>query len=149
MRFGRCCRRNSVASLSSISLKLGVNVASVSATFLMGRKGWAVASPADDDEACKRIIDATVSDSADVLGVTRRTVYCYFATTKELFSAVADLALRGFVARLQAITANMGVTEELIDVVAHIIERLPDPPRTSAQLRAYLRRWIGPALSSP
>jgi AcrR family transcriptional regulator len=198
----------------------------------MGRKGWAGSPPADDDEARKRIIDATlhsierrghaqttVSDIADLLGVTRRTVYRYFATTEELFAAVADVALRGFVAQIQTITADMDVTEQLIEVVAHIIERLPDepllalllandrsnqfsrrmlapdeiarcrailqhthidwaalgydehtldelvefllriiqsmviapaePPRSSAELRAYLRRWIGPALNAP
>jgi AcrR family transcriptional regulator len=197
----------------------------------MGRKGWAGSPPADD-EARKRIIDATlrnierrgpaqttVSDVADLLGVTRCTVYRYFATTEELFAAVADVALRGFVAQIQTITADMDVTEQLIEVVAHIIERLPDEPllalllandrsnqfsrrmllpdeiarcrtilehthidwaalgydeqtldelvefllriiqsmviappeprRSSAELRAYLRRWIGPALSAP
>ena len=198
----------------------------------MGRKGWAGSPPADDDEARKRIIDATlrsierrgpvqttVSDIAVSLGVTRRTIYRYFATTDELFAAAADVALRGFVARIQALTADMAVTEQLIEVVAHITERLPDepllalllandrsnqfsrrmllpdeiarsrtilqhthidwaalgydehtldelvefllriiqsmviappvPPRSSAELRAYLRRWIGPALSVP
>jgi AcrR family transcriptional regulator len=133
-------------------------------------------------------------------------------------TAAADVALRGFVAQIQTITADMDVTEQLIEVVAHIIERLPDepllalllandrsnqfsrrmltpneiarsrailqhthidwatlgydehtldelvefllriiqsmviappePPRSSAELRAYLRRWIGPALSA-
>jgi AcrR family transcriptional regulator len=198
----------------------------------MGRKGWAGSPPADDDEARKRIIDATlrsierrghaqttVSDVADLLGVTRRTVYRYFAATEELFAAAADVALRGFVAQIQTITADMDVTEQLIEVVAYIIEQLPDepllalllaidrsnqfsrrmltpneiarsrvilqhthidwaalgydehtldelvefllriiqsmviappePPRSSAELRAYLRRWIGPALSAP
>ena len=60
----------------------------------MGRKGWAGTPPADDAEARKRIIDAalrlvdrrgaaqtTVSDIADALGITRRTVYRYFAGT--------------------------------------------------------------------
>ena len=53
----------------------------------MGRKGWAGTPPSDDAEARKRIIDATlrlvdprgagqttVSDIADTLGITRRTV---------------------------------------------------------------------------
>jgi hypothetical protein len=38
------------------------------------------------------------------------------------------VALRGFVARIQAITTDMIVSEQLIEVVAHIIERLPDEP---------------------
>jgi AcrR family transcriptional regulator len=196
----------------------------------MGRKGWAGAPPADDDEARKRIIDATlrlvdqrgaaqttVAEVADALGITRRTVYRYFAGTDELFTAVADIALRGFVAEVEKITANMDVAGQLVEVVAYIVERLPrepqlvlllandrsnlfsramlgpsaiarchtmlqathirwadlgyddatidelvefllriiqsmviappEPPRSGAQLRDYLHRWIGPALT--
>lgn len=196
----------------------------------MGRKGWAGTPPADDDEARKRIIDTTLrivdrrgaaqttlSDVADTLGITRRTVYRYFAGTEELFTAVADVALQGFVAQVENLTADMDVADQLVEVVAYIIERLPyepqltlllandrsssfsramltpnaiarcrailqrthiswanlgyddatidelvefllrtiqsmliappDPPRSSSELRAYLRRWIGPALT--
>jgi AcrR family transcriptional regulator len=196
----------------------------------MGRKGWAGSPPADDAEARKRIVDAalrlvdrhgaaqtTVSDIADALGITRRTVYRYFAGTEELFTAVADVALGSFVAQIDHLVADLDVTGQLVEVVAHIIERLPrepqlalllandrsnmfsramltpdvitrcrailhhaqidwnqlgfdddtideliefllrviqsmviappDPPRSSAELRAYLHRWIGPALA--
>jgi AcrR family transcriptional regulator len=196
----------------------------------MGRKGWAGMPPSDDDEARKRIIDTTlrivdrsgaaqttVSDVADALGITRRTVYRYFAGTEELFTAVADVALQGFVAQVEKISADMDVAEQLVEVVAYIIERLPrepqlalllandrsnslsrnmlgtntiarcrtilqqthikwadlgyddhtidelvefllrtiqsmvvappEPARSSAALRAYLHRWIGPALT--
>lgn len=195
----------------------------------MGRKGWAGSPPADDAEARKRIIDATLSlvddrgaadatlsDVADSLGITRRTVYRYFAGTEELFSAVAEIALSGFVAQIEAVTSNMDASAQLVEVVAYIVERLPhepklalllandrsnafsrnmlapaviarcrvilqhtdidwaalghddkaldelvefllrnvqsmviapsDPPRSGSELRAYLRRWIGPAL---
>jgi AcrR family transcriptional regulator len=198
----------------------------------MGRKGWAGSPPADDAEARKRIIDAalrlvdrrgaaqtTVSDIADALGVTRRTVYRYFAGTEELFTAVAEVASGSFVAQIDQLVADLDVTGQLVEVVAHIVERLPhepqlvlllandrsnvfsramltpdvikrcrtilhhahidwnqlgfddrtideliefllrviqsmviappDPPRSSAELRAYLHRWIGPALSYP
>lgn len=195
----------------------------------MGRKGWAGSPPADDAEARKRIIDTalrlvdrrgaaqtTVSDIAEALGITRRTVYRYFAGTEELFTAVAEVALGSFVAQIDRLVADMDVTGQLVEVVAHIIERLPhepqlvlllandrsnmfsramltadviarcrailhharidwnqlgfddqtidqlvefllriiqsmviappDPPRSGAELRAYLHRWIGPAL---
>jgi AcrR family transcriptional regulator len=199
----------------------------------MGRKGWAGTPPADDADARKRIVDAalncierrgpgqtSLTDVADSLGITRRTVYRYFANTEDLFLAAADVALGGFVAQIEGITADFDdVTEHLVEVVAYIIERLPDeplltlllandranqfsrrmlapvviarcriilqhtkidwqtlgyakhdidelvefllrmiqsmviappdPPRTAAQLRAYLRRWIGPALNAP
>jgi AcrR family transcriptional regulator len=195
----------------------------------MGRRGWAGTPPSDDDEARKRIIDTTlrlldrrgaagttVSDVADALGITRRTVYRYFAGTEELFTAVAEVALGSFVAQVESLTADMDVAAQLVEVVAYIIETLPrspqlglllandssngfsrsmlapneiarcrailqhthidwtalgyddatidelvefllrmvqsmvvaplEPTRSSTELRAYLRRWIGPAL---
>ena len=90
-----------------------------------------------------------MSDVADLLGVTRRTVYRYFAATEELFAAAADVALRGFVAQIQTITADMNVTEQLIEVVAHIIERLPDEPLLALLLandrsNQFSRRMLTP-----
>lgn len=197
----------------------------------MGRKGWGGSPPGDDAEARKRIIDATLrsidrrgpeqttlSDVADDLGITRRTVYRYFGGADELFVAAADVALGGFVAQIEAVTTDLDVTEQLIELVAFIVERLPDspqltlllahdqtnlfsrrmlaptviercrlilqhthidwaaigydentidelvefllriiqsmvvapptPPRTGPQLRAYLRRWIGPSITT-
>jgi AcrR family transcriptional regulator len=197
----------------------------------MARKGWAGSPPADDAEARKRIVDTalrlvdrrgaaqtTVSDIADALGIARRTVYRYFAGTEELFAAVAEVALGGFVVQIERLVADMDVAGQLVEIVAHIIERLPhepqlvlllandrsnmfsramltpdeiarcrailhhaqidweqlgfddhaidelvefllrivqsmviappDPPRSSGELRAYLHRWIGPALTA-
>jgi AcrR family transcriptional regulator len=196
----------------------------------MGRKGWAGRPPADDDEARKRIIDVTlrlversgaaqttVTDIAEALGITRRTIYRYFAGTEELFTAVAAVSLQSFMTQIENITADMDVAAQLVEVTAYIIERLPrepqltlllandrsnsfsrtmlttsaiarcreilqhthikwsklgyddrtinelvefllrtiqsmviappDPPRSSTELRAYLHRWIGPALT--
>jgi AcrR family transcriptional regulator len=198
----------------------------------MGRKGWAGSPPSDDAEARKRIIDAalrlvdrrgaaqtTVSDIAEALGITRRTVYRYFTGTEELFTAVAEVALGSFVTQIDQLVADLDVASQLVEVVAYIVERLPhepqlvlllandrsnmfsramlssdviarcrailhhaqidwkqlgfddntidelvefllriiqsmviappDPPRSPAELRAYLHRWIGPALSRP
>lgn len=108
----------------------------------MGRKGWAGSPPRDDDDARKRIIDAaltciekhgpaktTLSDVADSLGITRRTVYRYFANTEDLFGAAAELALSGFVARIEGLTADVDdVAGQLVEIVAFIIERLPEEP---------------------
>jgi AcrR family transcriptional regulator len=196
----------------------------------MARKGWGGSPPGDDAEARKRIIDAalrlvdrrgaaqtTVSEIADELGITRRTVYRYFTGTDELFAAAAESALGGFVAQIDRVVADLDVAGQLVEVVAYIIERLPqepqlalllandrsnmfsramltpdviarcravlhhaqidwdqlgfddatidellelllrmiqsmvvappDPPRGGAELRAYLHRWIGPALA--
>jgi AcrR family transcriptional regulator len=113
----------------------------------MGRKGWSGSPPADDDEARKRIIDATLrcverrgptqaslSDVADSLGITRRTVYRYFSGADELFAAVAEVALGGFVARIEAVTAELDVGDQLIEVVAYIIEQLPHEPQLALLL---------------
>jgi AcrR family transcriptional regulator len=196
----------------------------------MARKGWGGSPPADDAEARKRIIDTalrlvdrrgaartTVSDIADELGITRRTVYRYFTGTDDLFAAAAEAALGSFVTQIDRVVADMDVTGQLVEVVAYIIERLPqepqlalllandrsnmfsramltpdviarcravlhdaqidwdqlgfddpmidelvelllrmiqsmviappDPPRSGLELRAYLHRWIGPALA--
>ncbi|MBB3602120.1 AcrR family transcriptional regulator [Mycolicibacterium sp. BK556] len=196
----------------------------------MARKGWGGSPPADDAEARKRIIDAalrlvdrrgaaqtTVLDIADELGITRRTVYRYFAGTDELFAAAAEAALGSFVTQIDRVVADLDVASQLIEVVAYIIERLPqepqlalllandrsnmfsramltadviarcrtvlhhaqidwdqlgfddqmidellelllrtiqsmviaplDPPRSGTELRAYLHRWLGPALA--
>jgi AcrR family transcriptional regulator len=196
----------------------------------MARKGWGGSPPADDAEARKRIIDTTlrlvdrqgaahttVSDVADELGITRRTVYRYFTGTDQLFTTAAEAALGSFVTQIDRVVADLDVTSQLVEVVAYIIERLPqepqlalllandrsnmfsramltadviarcrailhharidwdqlgfddhmidelvelllrmiqsmvvappDPPRDSTELRAYLHRWIGPALA--
>ena len=197
----------------------------------MARKGWAGIPPADDAEARKRIIDTTLrlverrgaaqvaaTDIADELGITRRTIYRYFAGTDELFTAAAELALEGFISDVERRIADLDVAGQLVEVVAFIIETLPrqpqlvlllandrsnmfsrsmltpaeiarcrgflqrahidwdalgfddetidelvelvlrliqsmviapvDPPRSGDQLRRYLHRWIGPALTT-
>jgi AcrR family transcriptional regulator len=106
------------------------------------RRGWDGSPPADDTEARKKIIDAalvcierrgpahtTLSDVAVDLGITRRTVYRYFATTEELFTAVAEVALDSWIPRIEAITSGaLDVTDLLVELVAHIIEELPNEP---------------------
>lgn len=128
----------------------------------MGRKGWAGSPPADDDEARKRIIDATLqcverygstqaslSDVANSLGITRRTVYRYFSGTDELFASVAEVALDGFVSRMETVISELDVGEQLIEVVAYIIEQLPHEPHLVLLLandhtHAFSRRMLMP-----
>lgn len=128
----------------------------------MGRKGWGGSPPADDEEARKRIVDTTlrsverrgvgqtsVTDVADSLGITRRTVYRYFSGADELFACVAEVALSGFVSRIESITAELDVGEQLIEVVAFIIEQLPHEPQLALLLandhtHAFSRRMLVP-----
>jgi AcrR family transcriptional regulator len=114
----------------------------------MGRKGWAGSPPADDVEARKRIVDAavrsveergaggtSVADVAADLGITRKTVYRYFAGTEELFSAVSEVAVDRWIAQLEAATAWLEDPRELlVETVAFIIEELPRDPLLSLLL---------------
>ena len=108
----------------------------------MGRKGWGGAPPADDDEARKRIVNAAIrsmerrgpqqtslSIVAADLGVTRPTIYRYFATIDELVTAASDVALGGWTARIADLTS--GITDPidlLVEAVAYLVERLPEEP---------------------
>jgi AcrR family transcriptional regulator len=131
----------------------------------MGRKGWAGSPPGDDAEARQRIVDAavrvierrgpadaTLSDVAEDLGITRRTVYRYFANTDELFLAAADVALSGFVAGVKTIIGSFDdVSENLVEIVAYIIERLPDEPMLKLLLdndrsNQFSRQLLRPAV---
>lgn len=104
----------------------------------MGRKGWAGSPPADDAAAVERIIDATVrmvqergaaattlSAVADDLGITRRTLYRYFAGVDALFAAVGDHAFTTYRTRLAAATEHLRDPAELaVESVAWIVETM-------------------------
>lgn len=196
----------------------------------MRSHGWGGQPPTDSDEARARILTATcerlaesgttsTSEIADILGVTRQTVYRYFPTTSELLNAAAmyavgelqenlvrhvtesstgdpadavveivayvyehlrdDPALNRLVAPGHISTTVAGLTaqssivlggklisdigidwaaigltqDEQLELVEHLLRTLQsfvldpgDPARTGDELRAYLRRWIAPAL---
>ena len=202
----------------------------------MRSHGWGGQPPADSDEARRRILSATrarltaagttsTSDIAELLGVTRQTVYRYFPTTEDLLNAAAMDAvgelqeqlvqhvvdhladgsgdasaavvevvayvyehlrddpvmnrliapgrISSTVAGLTAPSsivlggkllagfgidwADVGLTEdEQLELVEHLLRMLQsfvldpgDPARTGEELRAYLRRWVAPALRAP
>jgi AcrR family transcriptional regulator len=108
----------------------------------MGRRGWAGSPPADDAEARKRIVEAaarsvadrgaegtTVATVAADLGITRKTVYRYFAGTQELFMAVGEVAVDRWAAQLERATSWISDPRELlVETVAHIIESIPRDP---------------------
>ena len=197
----------------------------------MGHHGWQGDPPRTEQLARDRIIAAatrciermgvgrtTLSSVADEVGVTRQTVYRYFASLGELFSAVAESGAADFVERMQAhlstvstpveavvesivfaldeiprdprigllreadqdlvgrgVTtstafdlgggvlrsidvdwSSVGVSEEDFDGLAELIMRLmvsllqhpPATPRSPDELRAFLRRWLGPVLTA-
>ncbi|MDZ5621720.1 TetR/AcrR family transcriptional regulator [Nocardioides bizhenqiangii] len=197
----------------------------------MGHHGWQGNPPRTEVEARERIVAAaatclekfgpaktTLSDVASELGVTRQTVYRYYANLAELLGAVAQAGLEDFVDRMQRhlstfttpsdvaiesivfavqaiprerrigalfqageteifsrdVTSSMavavgadilrrvpvdwseiGVAADELDGLAEILMRLfvsflqhpADPPRSADELRALVRRWLGPALA--
>jgi AcrR family transcriptional regulator len=129
----------------------------------MGRRGWAGSPPVDDDEARRLIVDAaircvetygaertTLSDVATELGVIRKTVYRYYATTEELFTAVSEVAMEGFVARLERATSHIVDPHDLlVESLAYCVEKLPDEPLlmlllVSGHTSAFNRQILAP-----
>src|SRR5258708_37096615 len=80
----------------------------------MRSHGWAGNTPASDEEAIERILDAAdriisergsamrIADVARTLGVTRQTVYRYFPGTEALLVTTAMRSADGFLGHLAA-----------------------------------------------
>lgn len=103
--------------------------------------GWRGDPPRDDAEARERIIGAAMrcidrygaktrlADVAKDLGVTRQTVYSYFAGTEELLVATAQQAVGGFLDRLAAHVAPLREDAEILaEGMYYTFDRLPHEP---------------------
>jgi AcrR family transcriptional regulator len=103
----------------------------------MRSHGWAGNTPASDEEAIERILDAAdkiidehgsamrIADVARALGVTRQTVYRYFPGTQALLVATAMRSADGFLDHLAA--HLKGATDPVVAVtegIAFAIEQL-------------------------
>jgi AcrR family transcriptional regulator len=103
----------------------------------MRSHGWAGNTPASDEEAIERILDAAdkiidergsalrIADVARALGVTRQTVYRYFPGTRALLVASAMRSADGFLDRMAA--HLKGVTDPVVTItegMAFAIEQL-------------------------
>lgn len=99
--------------------------------------GWAGNTPASDEEAIARILDAAdriidergsamrIADVARAVGVTRQTVYRYFPGTQALLVASAMRSADGFLERLA--THLEDITDPVVAVtegMAYAIEQL-------------------------
>lgn len=105
----------------------------------MRTHGWSGAKPADDEEAVARLLAAArrridqsgmnfgISDVAKDVGVTRQTVYRYFASTEALLIATAvaevDPFLDGLADHLRSIRDP---ADAVVEGIAHTLERLPE-----------------------
>jgi AcrR family transcriptional regulator len=104
----------------------------------MRTHGWGGATPATDDEAVERILDAAseaieergadirIADVARTLGVSRQTVYNYFPGTNALLEAAATRSGVRFLQRLAQHLAPMtDPVEALVESLAFTLEWLP------------------------
>jgi AcrR family transcriptional regulator len=104
----------------------------------MRTHGWSGATPADDDEAIARILDAArrridlsgkdfgISDVAKDVGVTRQTVYRYFPSTEALLFATSVAEVGPFLDSLAAHVRRIhDPAEAVVEGIAHTLERLP------------------------
>ena len=108
----------------------------------MRSRGWAGSTPASDDEAIARILDAVddvvaengsairLADVARKLGVTRQTVYRYFPNADALLIASAMRAVDGFID--QVVDHVSGHNDPVIAIVESVsfgIENLAGDPQ--------------------
>ncbi|GAY18453.1 TetR/AcrR family transcriptional regulator [Mycobacterium sp. shizuoka-1] len=108
----------------------------------MRSRGWAGATPASDEEAIARVLDAVddvvsehgaalrVADVARRLGVTRQTVYRYFPNADALLMASSMRAVNGFLD--QVVQHVSGLTDPVTAVVESVsfgIDNLAGDPQ--------------------
>lgn len=111
----------------------------------MRSHGWGGRPPADAEEARARILVATrrrlaeagstsTSEIAELLGVTRQTVYRYFPTTEDLVDAAALDAVGELTTDLVDHVRNHlkrtdgDAGDAVVEVVAYVYEHLRDDP---------------------
>ncbi|GAA4540494.1 TetR/AcrR family transcriptional regulator [Mycobacterium paraffinicum] len=127
----------------------------------MRSHGWAGNTPATDEEAIDRILDAAdniiaehgssmrLTDVARHLGVTRQTVYRYFPGTEALMVASAMRSAHGFLDQLA--THISGFTEPaaaLVEGVAFAVENLAGESQIKHLLRTGAREGQTVSLTS-
>jgi AcrR family transcriptional regulator len=106
------------------------------------RHGWHGDPPGSEDEARQRIVAAAMrcvdrygpekvglSDVAKELGVTRQTVYRYFAGTDDVLAAVASTAVDSYLDRLtRHLIPLTDPVEVVVEALAFTLEHLPEEP---------------------
>ena len=111
----------------------------------MRTHGWAGRPPTDDAEARSRILAAararladagstSTSEVAELLGVTRQTVYRYYRSTEDLLNAAAMDAVGELMSDLiEHVRRHLAETggdaaDGVVEVVAFVFEHLRDDP---------------------
>lgn len=111
----------------------------------MRAHGWSGQPPVDADEARARILATTrtrlavegttnISEVAELLGVTRQTVYRYFPTTEDLLNAAATEAVTELEGQLvKHVVDHLARTggdaaDAAVEIVAYVYEHLREDP---------------------
>jgi AcrR family transcriptional regulator len=124
----------------------------------MRSRGWAGSTPASDEEAIARILDAVdevvaehgsairLADVARKLGVTRQTVYRYFPNADALLIASAMRAADGFIDQIaERVRGLTDPVTAIVESVSFGIENLAGDPQLENLLT---RRQEGEAATS-
>lgn len=113
----------------------------------MRSRGWAGSTPASDEEAIARILDAVdeviaehgaalrLADVARRLGVTRQTVYRYFPNADALLIASGMRAVDGFIDQVvQHVEGINDPVSALVECIAFAVEKLTGDPQLEGLL---------------
>lgn len=114
------------------------------------RKAWNGKAPKTEAEARRTLLAVTqecidrfglskvgLSDVASAAGVTRQTVYRYFANADELFNAAAVLASGGFLDRMRKrVLRHEGLAERIVETLVVAIREIPKDEHLSALVRS-------------
>jgi AcrR family transcriptional regulator len=125
-------------------------------------RGWQGDLPRDEQEARDRIVAAAtrcvdrlgptktnMSAVADELGVTRQTVYRYFAGLPELLAAVAETGTEQFLARMEAHLAHLTSADEAVaESIVFAMNAIPSEPYIGLLLNAGEQETFGRGVTS-
>ncbi len=113
----------------------------------MRSRGWAGVTPASDEEAIARILDAVddviaergsalrLADVARRLGVTRQTVYRYFPNADALLIASAMRAVNGFIDRVvDRVSGLNDPVTAIVEIISFAVENLTGDPQLESLL---------------
>ena len=113
----------------------------------MRSRGWAGSTPASDDEAIARILDAVdevvaehgsvirLADVARTLGVTRQTVYRYFPNADALLIASAMRAANGFIDQVvEHVSGDDDPVSAVVECISFAVEKLAGDPQLEGLL---------------
>ena len=114
------------------------------------RKAWNGNTPKSEAEARRLLLAVTqecierhglskvgLSDVASAAGVTRQTVYRYFATADDLFNAAAVLTSGGLLERIRTrVLGHEGLSERIVETLVVAIREIPKDVHLTAIVRS-------------